>query len=322
MPGVPDVETERPMSATSQRAVIVVHGGAGVPLPQLLDDEQRVAALRGLNQALRSAHELLADGGSALDAVELAVRTMEDDPAFNAGVGAALTRDGHAEHEAAIMDGRSGLAGSVAGTRHIRNPVRLARAVMEHSPHVCLMGQGAEAFAQQVGFELVDGSIFVTPRRLQALRRVQAHAPVAEPLDEADRHGTVGAVAVDVRGHVAAATSTGGLTDKLPGRLGDSPVIGAGTYACDATCAISATGHGEYFMRLVFAHRIASLIELGGFSLEQAAERAMDALVLAGGSGGLIGATRDGRITLRFNGAGMYRGSWRVGEATPFVAIY
>lgn len=313
---------ERPLSATVQRAVIVVHGGAGVPLPQMLDDEQRAAALRGLNQALRCAHELLADGGSALDAVELAVRTMEDDPAFNAGVGAALTRDGHAEHEAAIMDGRSGLAGAVAGTRHIRNPVQLARAVMEHSPHVCLMGQGAEAFAQQRGFELVDGSTFITPRRLQALARVMAGAPAAEPLDEADRHGTVGAVAVDARGHVAAATSTGGLTAKLPGRMGDTAVIGAGTYACDASCAISATGHGEHFMRMVFAHRVASLIELGGLSLEQAAARALDTLVLAGGRGGLIGATSDGSITLRFSGPGMYRGSWRVGEATPCVAIY
>lgn len=313
---------ERSMSTTAQRAVIVVHGGAGVPLPQLLDDDQRAAALRGLNQALRGAHELLADGGSALDAVELAVRAMEDDPAFNAGIGAALTRDGHAEHEAAIMDGRSGLAGAVAGTRHIPNPVRLARAVMEHSPHVCLMGQGAEAFARQRGFELVDGSIFITPRRLLALERVMAGAPAAEHLDEADRHGTVGAVAVDAHGHVAAATSTGGLTGKLPGRMGDTPVIGAGTYACDATCAVSATGRGEHFMRLVFAHRVASLIELGGLSLELAAAQAMDTLVRAGGSGGLIGATADGCITLRFSGPGMYRGSWRVGEATPSVAIY
>lgn len=310
------------MSAAIGRAVIVVHGGAGVPLPSLLDDEQRAAAVRGLNRALSCAHELLGRGGSALDAVELAVAAMEDDAAFNAGIGAALTRDGHAEHEAAIMDGRSGSAGAVAGTRRIRNPVRLARAVMESSPYVCLMGEGAEAWAQGLGFELVDGSTFVTPRRLQALRRLQAGQPTGEPVDEADRHGTVGAVAVDAKGHLAAATSTGGLTNKLPGRLGDSPVIGAGTYACDATCAVSATGHGEHFMRLVFAHRIASLIEFAGLPLEQAAALAMDKLIAAGGRGGVIGATPEGRITMRFSGVGMYRGSWRVGDATPFVAIY
>ena len=309
------------------RPVIVVHGGAGVPAPQALEPAQRAAALAGLRAALTAGHHVLAVGGRALDAVEAAVRVLEDDPAFNAGVGAVLNRDGDAELDAAIMDGATGLAGAVAAVRRIRNPVSLARELMSSSPHTMLAGEGAERFARERGIECVDPGIFATDRRREALRRVLAaqagtNGGVAPRTDAADRHGTVGAVAFDSAGHVAAATSTGGTTGKLPGRVGDSPVIGAGTYAADSACAVSATGHGESFLRVVFAHRVASLVTLAGRTLDESLAQALAEVAAIGGDGGAIAVDARGATAIAFNSAGMYRGVWRLGDAAPQVAIH
>lgn len=286
--------------------VLLIHGGAGVPLD--LGPETEMLARDGLAHALRAGFNVLQRGGGALDAVEAAVRAMEDDPFFNAGVGGALTSAGHVEHDAAIMDGATRNAGAVTGTRRVLNPVSLARMVMSASPHVCLSGDGAEAFAARMDAPFADPSIFVTPRRAEALRRVQAGFTKHIALDEQDQHGTVGAVALDAHGHLAAATSTGGRTNKWPGRVGDTPLIGAGTYADDATVAVSCTGNGEYFMRCVTAHRIAALVELGGLSVGEAASRAIAEIERMGGTGGLIALDARGRYALPHNSRGMYRG--------------
>jgi L-asparaginase / beta-aspartyl-peptidase len=305
--------------------VIVVHGGAGVAPQGELEPDVHSAALQALARALQTGHGLLASGGTALDAVQSAVRSLEDDPVFNAGVGGALTSAGYVEHDAAIMEGAKRMAGAVSGSRRIKNPIDLARKVMQNSPHVLLQGAGAEAFAVTQGMSLCDGAVFITPRRQEALSRVKAglskHVP-ALVVNEQDCHGTVGAVALDQYGNIAAATSTGGITNKLPGRVGDSPLIGAGTYADNKTAALSGTGRGEYYMRMVFAHRIASLIELAHLSLEAATKRALAELEQIGGSGGVIGVTTSGDITLQFSGAGMFRGFMRSGDVAPEVAIY
>lgn len=305
----------------SHQPILLIHGGAGVAPRAELSDDTLHAAQQGLHAALAAGGAVLAGGGSALDAVQAAVRVMEDDPTFNAGIGGTLTSAGHVEHDAAIMDGSTRLCGAVAGLRRIASPINLARAVMQHSPHVLLIGSGAEAFAQERGMELVDPGIFITERRVAALRRVQAEQAQLAVNDE-DRHGTVGAVALDAQGHLAAATSTGGMTNKRPGRVGDSPVIGAGTYAHDATVAVSGTGHGEYFLRTVFAHRVASLVELAGLTPDAANEQALAELAQLGGSGGAIVLARDGAMSLRFNSSGMYRGWWRVGAGAAQVAVY
>lgn len=310
------------------RAVIVVHGGAGVPAPSDLEPAQRAAALAGLRAALAAGHRVLQAGRPALDAVEAAVRVLEDDPAFNAGVGAVLNRDGDAELDAAIMDGASLRAGAVAAVRRIRNPISLARRMLEDGRHLMLVGEGAERFARDGGIGWVEPASFVTERRRAALARVlAAEAALAGGVtagrpDAADRHGTVGAVACDAAGHVAAATSTGGTTGKRPGRVGDTPVIGAGTYAADASCAVSATGHGESFLRVVFAHRVASLVSLAGCTPDEALARALAEVAAIGGDGGAIAVDARGTAALAFNSAGMYRGVWRVGDAAPEVAIH
>ncbi len=285
---------------------LIIHGGAGVPLE--LGPEIEASARDGLTNALRAGFDLLQHGGGALDAVEAAVRAMEDDPVFNAGIGGALTSAGHVEHDAAIMDGATRNAGAVTGTRRVLNPVSLARKVMTVSPQVCLSGEGAEEFAARINAPLVDPSIFVTPRRIEALRRVQAGSSKHVILDEQDQHGTVGAVALDAQGHLAAATSTGGRTNKWPGRVGDTPLIGAGTYADDATVAVSCTGHGEYFMRCVTAYRVAALVELGGLSVDEASHRAIAEIGRMGGTGGLIAIDARGRYAMPYNSRGMYRG--------------
>ncbi len=284
--------------------ILVLHGGAGVP-DQLSAEADRLVR-NGLRNALDEGFRILRAGGSALDAVETAVRIMEDDPVFNAGIGGALTSKGHVEHDAAIMDGATRMAGAVTGTRRIRNPITLARRVMDASPHVFLSGSGAEDFAQRIGVSLVDPEIFITPQRVEALRRVQAGLP-RHALNEQDLHGTVGAVALDMDGHLAAATSTGGYTNKWPGRVGDSPLIGAGTYASDQSVAVSCTGKGEYFMRCVTAHRVSALVELGGMGIEDAAAAALAEVEALGGRGGLIAIDRAGHHAMPFNGSGMYR---------------
>jgi len=266
----------------------------------------------GLQRALDAGHKILRGGGTALDATEAAVRALEDDPLFNAGKGAVFTSAGTHELDAAIMEGKTLVAGAVANLQHIKNPIALARMVMEKSPHVMLVGEGAERFAKEVGAEFVGTKYFYTEERWQALQRVQAAEKAGTAgeiiISDQDRHGTVGAVALDQAGNLAAATSTGGNTNKRPGRIGDSPVIGAGAYANNRTCAVSATGDGEYFLRAVAGHELSALMEYRGATLADAAQNVLDKIAKLGGSGGLIAIDRDGNIAMPFNTSGMYRG--------------
>jgi L-asparaginase / beta-aspartyl-peptidase len=285
---------------------IAIHGGAGaVPRSSLTPGREQVYRA-GLEAALEAGYGVLERGGSSLDAVTAAVRTLEDDPAFNAGRGAALTREGAAELDAAIMDGRQQRAGAVASVRHVRNPVELARRVMEKSRHVLLVGAGAEEFALEEGIALVPNHYFRTPERLRQLDSEQRGERVSDLVPPPQ--GTVGAVALDAAGNLAAATSTGGLTNKRPGRVGDSPIIGAGTYAKNGVCAVSATGHGEYFIRAVAAHHVCAAVEHRGLTLAAAMRELLhDILPKLGGDGGMIGVDRDGHIAMEFSTEGMYR---------------
>jgi L-asparaginase / beta-aspartyl-peptidase len=284
--------------------------------PGRLDPEQERCAHAGLEAALAAGSAMLEKREGALDAVEAAVRVLEEDRCFNAGRGSVLTATGRVELDAAIMDGRTLAAGAVACVRTVRNPVRLARAVLEHSPHVLLAGDGAEAFAREQGFAPVDAGYFWTARRwarFVATKRDLGEDVASWSEDAPDDRstGTVGAVALDGAGHLAAATSTGGVTNKHRGRVGDSPIIGAGTYADDRTCAVSATGAGEAIMRALVAHEVAARMRHLGQTLREAAEAAvMEELVrVAGaGSGGLVALDREGRVAAPFNTAGMYRG--------------
>lgn len=286
---------------------IAVHGGAGVIPSADLTPQVDAAFRAGLGAALRVGYAVLSGGGSSLDAVTAAVVALEEDPLFNAGRGAVLCADGGHELDAAIMDGRDLRAGAVAGVRHVRNPVRLARHVMEHTPHVMLAGPGADALAADAGLVSMPNDWFTTERRRAELDRYRAG--LARVGDEASL-GTVGAVALDAQGHLAAATSTGGMTGKRAGRVGDTPIIGAGTYAADDCCAVSATGHGEYFIRAAVAHEIASLMRHRGLGVQQAADEVVHGqLVRLGGSGGVIAVGRDGTIAMPFNSPGMLRGA-------------
>jgi beta-aspartyl-peptidase (threonine type) len=286
---------------------IAVHGGAGALSPADLTPDNERAYRHGLEQALRAGFEVLSKGGASLDAVVAAVQVLEDDPLFNAGRGAVLNAGGVAELDASLMDGRDLRAGAVAGLRHVRSPIALARRVMDQSPHVMLAGPGAEEFALEQGMAPVANSHFVTERRRRELERFLQG--VAASGDES-LMGTVGAVALDADGNLAAATSTGGTTGKRWGRVGDSPLIGAGTYAANDCCAVSATGHGEYFIRAAVAHEIASLMRYRGLGVVEAADEVvMGQLVKLGGSGGVIAVGRDGRIAMPFNSAGMLRGA-------------
>lgn len=286
---------------------LAIHGGAG-PIPaQALTparDKQFRAALR---LALDAGYQVLESGGASLDAVTTAVRILENDPLFNAGRGAALTRDGAAELDAAVMEGRTQRAGAVASVRHVRNPVDLARRVMEKSRHVLLVGAGAEEFALEEGLELVPNSYFRTAERLQQLESEQRGERVSDLIPS---HGTVGAVALDSKGDLAAATSTGGMTNKRQGRVGDSPIIGAGTYAKNGVCAVSATGHGEFFIRAVAAYHICAAVEYRGLSLEEAAREMLHGILRRlGGQGGIIAIDPGGHIVMDFSTQGMFRGA-------------
>jgi beta-aspartyl-peptidase (threonine type) len=294
-------------AAERRMIAIAIHGGAGSMTAAQLGDDGGAAYRTGLAEALDAGYAVLDAGGSSLDAVGTAVRLLEDNPLFNAGRGAVLSHDGSAVLDAAIMDGRHLRAGAVAGLRHVRNPIDLARRVVEASPHVMLHGAGAEEFALEQGFTLVPNAWFETPvRRAQLERVLQGRA---QPRAELQGLGTVGAVAIDRRGDLAAATSTGGITNKRWGRIGDSPLIGAGTYANNASCAISATGHGEYFIRAVVAHDICAIVEYRGWSLERAARHVVqDKLKKLGGDGGVIGIDRAGGVIMEFNSEGMFRG--------------
>ena len=296
---------------------LMIHGGCGAMRPATVSPEQEEEARAGLNAALDAGEAILAAGGSALDAVEAAARMLEDHPSFNAGRGSVLTADGVAELDAAIMDGRDRRAGAVAGLRTTRAPISAARAVMEQCPHVLLTYDGADRFATEQGLEQVDNHWFVTPSRQAQLDKVMA---AGGKFDTDIKYGTVGAVAVDSDGHVAAATSTGGLTAKRWGRIGDSPLIGAGTYADDASCAVSATGLGEAFIRAVGAHQLAMRIALGGAELQAALDAVLADVTALGGSGGLIAVAPSGAAAWGFTTPGMYRGM--AGPDGREVAIY
>jgi beta-aspartyl-peptidase (threonine type) len=283
---------------------LVIHGGAGSMRPSQLDPEQERCARGGLEAALAAGSPILEKRGGALDAVETAVRVLEEDPCFNAGRGSVLTATGCIELDAAIMDGRTRRAGAVSGLRTTRAPVSLARRLLEQGPHVFLSGHGADDFARDHGFEQVDNSWFEMPERRRQLDELLA----ADGFDDEVKYGTVGAVAVDVDGHVAVATSTGGLTAKRWGRVGDSPLIGAGTYADDRSAAVSATGSGEFFIRAVAAHQLAERMRLAGQSLQDALNAVLADVEALGGKGGLIAVAPDGEAAWGFTTPAMYRG--------------
>lgn len=301
---------------------LVIHGGAGTLPRDQMTPEREAAYRAALTDALKIGQAVLERGGSSLDAVEATIMSMEDCPLFNAGKGAVFNHDGKNELDAAIMDGATLKAGSVAALHRIRNPVVLARLVMEKSPHVMMVGDGAEKFAREQGLAFVDPKYFFTENRWKALQDAIKEEKAAQAagkktayvtrLSEWDDHkyGTVGAVAVDRAGNLAAATSTGGMTNKRYGRVGDTPIIGAGTYANNATCAVSATGTGEYFIRGVVAHDISALMEYRGMSVADAANTVvMDKLVKMGGDGGVIAVDRAGNFAMTFNTEGMFRGT-------------
>jgi len=301
---------------TETRWRLVVHGGAGSMRPGRLDPEQEKCARAGLETALAAGAAILDKRESALDAVEAAVRVLEEDPCFNAGRGSVLTASGCIELDAAIMDGRTRAAGAVSGLRTTRTPVSLARRLLEQGPHVFLSGRGGDDFARDSGFEQVENSWFEIPERRRQLDELLGEGG----FDDEIKYGTVGAVAVDVDGHVAAATSTGGLTAKRWGRVGDSPLIGAGTYADDRSAAVSATGSGEYFIRAVAAHQLAERVRIGGEPLQQALDAVLADIAGLGGKGGLIAVAPDGEAAWGFTTPAMYRGMADVSGRT--VRVY
>jgi beta-aspartyl-peptidase (threonine type) len=304
---------------TDQRWTLVIHGGAGQMTRETISAEVDAGTRAGLGAALDAGAAVLEAGGTAVDAVEAAVRVLEDDPHFNAGRGAVLTFEGTNELDAAIMDGATRAAGAVAGAGATRNPVGLARAVMEHSPHVFLAGKGADRFSVEQGLTQADPEWFATDARRQNLAELKARGDDAFDVDM--KYGTVGAVACDVHGHVAAATSTGGVTGKRWGRVGDSPVIGAGTYADDRGAAVSATGAGEFFLRVGVASEIAARVRLLGESLQTAADTVMAEVTALGGTGGVIVAAPGGEAIWRFTTPGMNRGM-RSSDGARSIAIY
>ena len=302
---------------------LAIHGGAGTILRSKMTPEREAAYHAGLRRALDAGRIVLADGGTALDAVSAAVMALEDEPLFNAGRGAVYTSAGKQEMDAAVMDGHDRSAGAVAGICGPRNPVLAARAVMEHSSHVILIGESALELCRKHGLAFEEPSYFYTEQRWNALQETLAlYKSGADDQDESRKHGTVGAVARDSRGNLAAATSTGGMTAKSPGRVGDSPVIGAGTWADNETCAISATGHGEIFIRYAAAHEIASRMRYAGQSLEEASRAVViDMLAPAGGTGGIVAVDHAGNVSLPFNCSGMYRGMVK-SDGRLLTAIY
>lgn len=320
---------------------LVIHGGAGVIERGNMTAETEAAYRQAMHDALARGATVLADGGTALDAIEASIRGLEDDPLFNAGRGAVFTAAGRNELDASIMDGATLNAGAVAGVTQVRHPITLARTVMDESVHVMLQGEGAETFAREQDLEIVDPAFFFTERRWASMeRRLNAlgleipHRPAGtpepEPVDHGaldrdareHRFGTVGVVALDRDGNIAAGTSTGGTTAKRWGRVGDSPVLGAGTYASNASCGVSATGTGEYFIRLTVASRICALVEFQGLELQAAADQVIqNELTAMGGDGGVVALTPQGEIAWSYNTPGMYRARQSAGSA-PVVSIY
>ena len=312
-------QTARAAPPSNSSFMFVIHGGAGTILKSQMTPELEKEYRAKLTEALMKGHSILNNNGSSLDAIEAAIRILEDSPLFNAGKGAVFTSAGTNELDASIMDGKTLKAGAVASLKHIKNPISLARLVMEKSPHVMMVGDGAEAFAKQQGIEMVPQEYFYTERRWKALQSIkesekkQSSAPgtgsgPGRPKSDEDKHGTVGAVALDKAGNLAAGTSTGGMTNKRFGRVGDSPIIGAGTYANNQSCAVSATGDGEFFIRSVVAYDICALVEYKGMALQEAASAVIEKVGKLGGTGGVIALDKDGHIAMPFNTAGMYRG--------------
>ena len=303
--------------------VLVVHGGAGTITRAAMTPEDEAGVRAALAEALQAGHAEVVAGRPAMDAVTAAIRVLEDSPHFNAGRGGVFAADATVRHDASVMDGATGQAGASSGTMHVRHPVELARRVMEASPHVLLSGDGAEEFALDQGLELVPNTYFHTDRRLRSLRAVQERertqtGALPQPWQ---MHGTVGAVALSASGSLAAGTSTGGMTNKKWGRIGDSPIIGAGTYADDATCGVSATGHGEFFIRLGVARDIAARMAYLGETVDRAAGTVvLETLDAAGGTGGVIALDARGRVAMPFNTEGMYRGTvTRSGVVTTMI---
>ncbi len=320
--GAVALTTAHPTPAAAQDRpgwTLVIHGGAGTIERDKLTPEQDRDIRAALGRALDAGSKVLADGGAALDAVTAAVRVLEDDEHFNAGHGAVFTYDGTNRMDAAIMNGEDRAAGAVAGVSATRNPVLAARAVMEQSPHVMLAGAGADAFSREQGLEQAPPEYFATPERRRQLDELKANSLSGYDVDM--KYGTVGAVALDQAGHVAAATSTGGVTGKRWDRIGDSPIIGAGTYADDRACAVSATGSGEFFIRVGVAHEICARLRLTDKGAGEIATGVLDEVKALGGSGGVIVATPAGVGTWSFNTAGMYRGRASA-DGTRQVAIY
>jgi beta-aspartyl-peptidase (threonine type) len=316
-----------PIAATA-KTMFVMHGGAGTITRQSMTPEMEAQIRAKLEEALRTGHGVLAKGGTGVDAVEAAIRILEDSPLFNAGKGAVFTHEGKNELDAAIMEGRTMKAGAVAGVTIVKNPISAARAVMEKSKHVLLIGRGAELFATKVGLDIVDPSYFWTEPRWKTLQRElqkeqqQQPQPHSEVLMNEHKYGTVGAVALDSAGNLAAGTSTGGVSNKQFGRVGDSPIIGAGTYAANDSVAVSCTGTGEFFIRWTVAYDIAALVKYKGMTVEQAGNEVLHhKLEPVHGDGGAIVLDRQGNFAMPFNTEGMYRG-WIGDDGVPHVLIY
>ena len=324
----PKVEKE---SDQSEKFCIVIHGGAGTILKENMTDSLEAAYNQVLDLAVSKGYEILKNGGNSLDAVTQTIMILEDSPLFNAGKGAVFTNEGKNELDASIMDGKSKAAGAVASVTRVKNPITLARAIMEVSEHVMMVGPGAEKFAEQNGVELVDPNYFFTAKRWEGLKKAKElekteldHAAALhyDVTIKDQKFGTVGCVALDKKGNIAAGTSTGGMTNKRYGRVGDAPIIGAGTYADNATCGVSATGWGEFFIRNVVAYDIAAQMQYKNVSLADAAKETIQKKVLEmGGDGGIIAIDKDGNIIMEFNTAGMYRASIDK-SGTKTIAIY
>lgn len=303
---------------------IVIHGGAGTILQKNMSPEQETLYTAKLEEAIRIGYDILKNGGSSLDAVEKTINVLEDSPLFNAGKGAVFTHAETNEHDASIMDGNTLKAGASAGTSNVKNPINLARAIMDQSPHVMLSGKGAETFANEHGLEIVDPSYFYTEKSFNALQGVKNSQKTAfynEDIKDS-KFGTVGCVALDKQGNLAAGTSTGGMTNKRWGRIGDSPIIGAGTYANNKTCAVSCTGWGEYFIRGVVAYDISALMEYKGLSLKEAAQEVIQKKNPAlGGDGGIIAIDKYGNMTMEFNTSGMFRATMNE-KGALYIGMY
>ncbi len=306
---------------------IVIHGGAGTILKKYMTDSLEIAFHSKLKEAITTGHSILEKGGTSLEAITATINIMEDSPLFNAGKGAVFTHEETNELDASIMDGATLNAGAVAGVKHIKNPINLALSVMNDSPHVLLSGEGVEEFAREQGFEMMDHSYFYTEKRFQSLQKVKEREKenkisFNDPFIKNSKFGTVGCVALDKNGNLAAGTSTGGMTNKRWNRIGDSPIIGAGTYANNATCAVSSTGWGEYFIRAMVAHDISAMMEYKGVTLQEAAHEVIQNKVPAlGGDGGIVAIDKDGNIAMEFNTLGMFRAHMNA-EGELIIKIY